>query len=696
MFAMPPAIIREFLGQFGEMLDRLDRDLEQLRRAAGDARATDRISGALSAIGTGAGFLHLTDLEHATADAAAALRNLQGKSVENNGRALTDLAAAIEAMRACRNQLSTELNPDAPVIDRPAAPTPAAVPGVERRALRLDDSKTPLVEFMVEDLRDAIALAEQAADRMDSPAGRSAGASELHRIGVEMARTARFFELDGMHKLAVSLESVGTAVPNLMDAALSQLFPRVRAVLELLRELADGLAYSAIIVRPIGGICDAIRTLCSGQELPASSTLPEGCTSLVVLERDGVVAPSDQASEAVAPVAASEFEVSPVVDALPDPMIQSAEPIIDDAAASDAARIEAATAAPAPSATPEPQRLDAAMAELANLIAQSNRLAAIPGEASPTRESPRLVTRIAHISDDVARATGDMKAAVLNARALPLSGLFDACLDAAVDAAGKRGFTLTPAISGGAIEADMGVIDRLREPMSRVAADLAHACRISSKPAEFTLSAAVDEATSNLDLRMVLDLEPGASATGGSALAALRSTVEAIRGAMFVQSDESGRTEVSLRVPANLAFVYCTVIRIGGTLAAIPMSGVDEVIKPEPDQIVDGQSSRALLVREGAAELLDGHALFGDGTEPKGLLPYAVVVSHDGKRVALACSRALGAQEVVVRPMDPLPRRLGPISGVGASSSGMAALIIDVPALVRMAGERTGRLGIAA
>jgi two-component system chemotaxis sensor kinase CheA len=171
-----------------------------------------------------------------------------------------------------------------------------------------------------------------------------------------------------------------------------------------------------------------------------------------------------------------------------------------------------------------------------------------------------------------------------------------------------------------------------------------------------------------------------------AAMQSLRAGIEAIRGVLDCTIDDGATILATLRIPANLSFLQCTVVRIGATLAAIPMSGVDEIVRPEPDQIVGTGSSRVVLIRDGAAALLDGCELFGEpsDSESRPPTPYAVIVSHGGRRVALSCGRAIGAQEIVVRSIDPMPRRLGPISGVGAASDGAAALIVDVPGLVRM------------
>ncbi len=742
---MSPAIIREFLGQSADLIDRVDTDLANLTRCPHDALAADRIAGALSELRTSAGFLDLSEFEAAAARAAEIVRELRHSAGLNDADSIASLTRAIQTLKASKAEIERTVSGDSQVAmtaprtsaqdftEHPSTPknypaTKALI--VERRPLRLEDSKSALVEYMVEDLRDAISMAEQAVRRAESRVARATGASGLARISTELARTAQFFELPGLHALADVLGRAGAVIPSMSESGLGQLFPRLQGVLELLREMADGLAYSTIIVRPLDGLRDAIGAIADGRELESSNVLPIGCAPLVALEIDGAVArestseqqiaeriatdatdavemadqePSAEESIAAAPIEEPKDTPEPVYtefvasNVLPCVHEQDV-PIMDPAASASAERIEREIAAACASAIPAPSRMDIAMAEVGNLVAQANRLAALPQECSALLEPSRLITRVSNIASEVARATGDIKSAVLDARALPVGVLLRACAESAEQGAKSSDRTASADIHGAEIEIDCGVIERIREPMVRLCDLLGTAASDLESPA-ITLSATVDDATDIIELCVRCATRPGTLDLGNAQIEPLRRAAEAIRGVCACSIDDAGCVLVTLRVPTNLAFLYCTVVRIGSTLVAIPMSGIDEIVRPEADQIVGSGSSRAVLIRDGAAALLDGYELFGETSEPRGATPYAVILSHAGKRVALACGRALGAQEIVVRHMDPMPRRLGPVSGVGAASDGAATLIVDVPALVRMVDGRStasGELGLAA
>ncbi len=680
-----PAIIRQFLAQSGSLFDRLDGDLAELQRSPHDAGAADRLSGALAAIRTGAGLLDLAEFEHAAARAAAALHTL--RHAGESEAALRSLSDAIRAVTHQRTTIERSLP-----ASSPAQPTPT--PTVERRPLRLDGSKTELVEFMVEDLRDTIAKAERAADRMESPAGLEAGASELARIGGDLSRTARFFEFDGMVGLADAITDISAAAPRMNPTTRAQALPRVRAVLELVRELADALAYSTIIVRPVAGVCNALRMLACGGSLDLAQLLPSDCTPLLALEIDGVIAPERAAAPPQPePIAAEPIPAptpAPVEFEAISPMVPLPEPMIDEQAAVFATAVEtctiqasddapvADTMACLPVAMDCASRLDDALNEVGALVVQANRLAAMPFQSSALESNASVLARVGTLTDEVARATSSIRHAVQTARALPISMLFDRCMDAASLPRECVEYV------GAELNVDSGVIDRLVAPMAAIVG----AC---DGPSRVRLSACHDDATDILELTINAGGAPDAIA---AAVGAARSPIESMRGTVAIEQDDAGRATIRVRVPANPVFLHCTLVRIGRTHVAFPIDRVQEVIRPEIDQRTGTPSMPVVMVRSGAAALLDGAATFGDDTREDH--PYAVVVEHAGKRVAVSCSRPVATQEIVVRPMDPMPARGGPISGVGAMLDGSPTLIVDIPALVRLAGDVRETRSIAA
>jgi two-component system chemotaxis sensor kinase CheA len=85
------------------------------------------------------------------------------------------------------------------------------------------------------------------------------------------------------------------------------------------------------------------------------------------------------------------------------------------------------------------------------------------------------------------------------------------------------------------------------------------------------------------------------------------------------------------------------------------------------------------------------HRLFGvAGAEQDPTRALAVVVEHDGKRVALLVDELLGQQQFVIKSLDANFQRVDGIAGATILGDGRVALILDVPGLVTL-GRTLGR-----
>lgn len=214
--------------------------------------------------------------------------------VEAVTNTITDTAVATET-----TEITPVANPvvvdKAPVATSPEAVEPASSPStnssprVERIPLRLDESKSSLIEFLVADLRESATHIEESIFQLADVAHRPQAGARLVELGEAVGKTAVFFDFSAMARLAESVVKVGTEAASLSDAQLGQATPRLLAIVELLREQADGLAFDVIIRRPIEGVCESLSTLLDEGQLPPERTLESDATPVAALVRDGVV-----------------------------------------------------------------------------------------------------------------------------------------------------------------------------------------------------------------------------------------------------------------------------------------------------------------------------------------------------------------------------------------------------------------------
>lgn len=336
-------------------------------------------------------------------------------------------------------------------------------------------------------------------------------------------------------------------------------------------------------------------------------------------------------------------------------------------------------------------RIDAMLRDLGALVVQSNRVTSmadnLPGEEACTP----LGANVANLAEDLRHATAEIKDSVLGARARTISCLFDRCRDAA-NAAGP---TINWHFTGGEVEADYSVVDRLYGPvMDTVQLLMTCGTRAPGDPTVAVSASAEDNMVAISIFCEQVSIGLGELDEG---LEPVRSDARAIRGTVSASRDESGIC-VEIHVPTNLAFMDAMLVRIDDQTVAVPIECTDQILRTDPSTFARLGALHAVPLDDGIVALLDGRETLGlpEAQEPGPLYPYAIVIRQGDRRVAVSVSKAVGRQEIVMRETDPLVTRMGPVCGAGSREDGSATLILDVPALLLRADRAAGASAVAA
>lgn len=559
-------IIQDFLTESGELLDKLDQDLVTLESMPTDPELLNCVFRALHTIKGSASFLSLTNLVSVAHAAESALNSARAGSIVLNkgtmdlilgavdvlkrqfenlkagqdlvkaddalvqgllavaeGRAPTGAHAPAEAAPELITIEAHATEPVAAAVGAFEAPSPAAALGprplVEKSPLRLPDNKQSLIEFLVVDVRESLAQAEAAAAMLPGADTRAAGAGKLAEVGESLGKNADFFEFEQMGGLSAALCKLGAHASDLGDELLAQTMPRLQALIELLREQADGLAFGTVIKRPIGGLCDSLSSIVEQGSLSPERTLGPGATPVAALIADGVVASDDaapvaateEAIDAVTPAPEPEpepamtFATAPepaaTADHVPEPAFaepEHADPApaptfhvapIAQTAAPAAAPVAAASPVPAAAAAPdhpdagkpggpaaveqtirvEVGRLEALLNLVGELVLQKNRVSAISRSAAAQGlGSHDFLEGFTTAASNLDRVTGDLQVAVMKTRMQPLDKLFGRYPRLIRDLARKTGKEMRLVIEGGDTEVDKSVIEELGDPLVHI------------------------------------------------------------------------------------------------------------------------------------------------------------------------------------------------------------------------------------
>jgi two-component system chemotaxis sensor kinase CheA len=166
----------------------------------------------------------------------------------------------------------------------------------------------------------------------------------------------------------------------------------------------------------------------------------------------------------------------------------------------------------------------------------------------------------------------------------------------------------------------------------------------------------------------------------------VKKTIEGLRGALEMTSEEGKGSTIELRIPLTLAIIDGLLVRVAGGRYVIPLAAVEECVELPPEQDLRSSGRRLINLRGQLVPFIRLRELFATGTEPD---PFqkVVVVSTGQERVGLAVDQILGDHQTVIKSLSGLHADVDTFSGATILGDGGVALILDVPHLVA-AGQR--------
>ena len=176
----------------------------------------------------------------------------------------------------------------------------------------------------------------------------------------------------------------------------------------------------------------------------------------------------------------------------------------------------------------------------------------------------------------------------------------------------------------------------------------------------------------------------------GVGLDVVRRNVNALSGAVHVESRKGHGTTFTIRLPLTLAIIDGFAVKVGTETYVIPLSSVKECLEL-PVEKHQSEEGGVINLRGEALPYVRLRDLFGNsGRAPA--REKIIVVEYQGGRAGLAADELLGEQQAVIKPLGRLFQRIPGVSGSTILGNGRVALILDVPALCGEAIRRNAEL----
>jgi two-component system, chemotaxis family, sensor kinase CheA len=187
----------------------------------------------------------------------------------------------------------------------------------------------------------------------------------------------------------------------------------------------------------------------------------------------------------------------------------------------------------------------------------------------------------------------------------------------------------------------------------------------------------------------------------------VKSRIENLSGVVDVRSNPGQGTTFTIRLPLTLAIMSSLLVRIHEEFYAIPLDHIEEIVEVGPAQIYRLQGRAAVQIRKKIVALiaLDDIFLWGGGPypgarngRPTSIDSHSTGESHDDKRtvvvvqngettIGLLVDQLIGMQEVVLKSLEKNFRTIRGLSGASILGDGRVSLILDLDAVVEMAGR---------
>lgn len=178
----------------------------------------------------------------------------------------------------------------------------------------------------------------------------------------------------------------------------------------------------------------------------------------------------------------------------------------------------------------------------------------------------------------------------------------------------------------------------------------------------------------------------------GVGMDVVKRNIEALRGAVAIDSRQGQGTTITIRLPLTLAIIEGFSVGVGDDTYILPLHSVRECLTLPQEEKHNRDGCGVINLRGLPVPYLrlrDWYALPGERPARESV----VVVEESGMQAGLAVDRLYGAHQTVIKPLGAQFKDIPGIAGSAILGSGRVALIVDVGSLMRDAAQlqTTGR-----
>ena len=347
--------------------------------------------------------------------------------------------------------------------------------------------------------------------------------------------------------------------------------------------------------------------------------------------------------------------------------------------------------------------------------------------------SVRADNDLTSIAEEVERLTAELRDNTLNIRMLPIATTFSRFKRLIRDLSQELGKEIEMTTEGGDTELDKTVIERLNDPLVHLIRNcIDHGIeqpdvRVSTgKPRSGTIHLSAVHSGAHVIIQIKDDgkgldrdailakaVEVGLAPSGaepsdreifgfvfapgfstakivtnvsgrGVGMDVAKRAIDALRGAIEMESAKRQGTTVTITLPLTLAIVDGLLVRIAEEHFVLPVSIVEECVELTKEDTRKAHGRNIANIRGDIVPYIRLRSEFriaGDAPE----IEQIVITGVNGERIGLVVDHVIGEHQTVIKNLGKIYKDVETVSGATILGDGTVALIVDVAKLVRNA-----------
>ncbi len=175
----------------------------------------------------------------------------------------------------------------------------------------------------------------------------------------------------------------------------------------------------------------------------------------------------------------------------------------------------------------------------------------------------------------------------------------------------------------------------------------------------------------------------------GVGMDVVKRNIQSLNGAIDIKSEFGSGSKITIRLPLTLAILDGQLVRVANQTYIFPIVSIVESLQCKSEFInkVAG-GCNVFRLREEYVPIIQLAKAFDipmDDEDLDGSL--MVVVESEGEKVGIVVDELLAQQQVVIKSLENNYKRVKGVSGATILGDGTVALIVDIPGIVRLAGD---------